>query len=92
MKISLLVSDNNIEHSLQLLIERQNLLEQLKEQFLSSDRSSGLSTDFTDLLIWIQQQDTIDSAKVMQLRDKSKQKSVDQAKIKKALHHYKNLT
>lgn len=87
-----LVGNKQIEQCLALLVERQNLLIQLKHQFLSSESDPNLSATFTALLRWVQQQDAINIAKVMALRDQSLQDSVTQIKIKKALHHYKNIT
>jgi len=87
-----LVNNKEIEQCLALLVERQSLLEQLKAQYLSVGHDPELSTTFTSLLRWIQQQDALNNAKVVQLRQESKQESVAQVKIKKALHHYKNVT
>lgn len=87
-----LVDNKKIEQCLALLVERQSLLEQLKEQFLSADHDPELSATFTALLHWIQDQDTVNNAKVVQFREQSKQESVAQVKVKKALHHYKNVT
>ena len=86
------VGNKEIEQSLALLVERQRLLEQLKVQFLSTGDDPDISTNFTSLLLWIQQQDAISSAQVVQFREQSKQETVTQVKIKKALHHYKNVT
>ncbi len=87
-----LVDNNQIEQCLALLVERQSLLEQLKEQFLSADHDPELSTTFTALLHWIQEQDAVSNARVVKFREQSKQESVAQVKVKKALHHYKNVT
>ncbi len=87
-----LVDNKEIEQCLALLVERQRLLEELKQHLLSTEHDPELSTDFTSLLLWLQQQDAINSAKVVQFREQSKQKSVAQVKIKKALNHYKNVT
>lgn len=86
------VENKEIEQCLSLLIERQSLLEQLKSEFISSKSDQRISSAFTSLLLWIQQQDQISSAKVVEYRKQSKQASVTQVKIKKALHHYKNVT
>lgn len=86
------VERKEIELCLALLVERQNLLEQFKAQFLAKKHDPELSKAFTSLLQWIQQQDVINNAKVVKYREASKQKSVTQAKTKKALHHYKNVT
>lgn len=87
-----LVDNNQIQQCLAILVERQSLLEQLKHQFLSSGVNPDVSNSFTSLLHWLQQQDAINEAKVIKLRDQSKQTGIAQAKIKKALHQYKNLT
>lgn len=86
------IDNRDIEQCLKLLVERQNLLDQLKEKFLSARHDPDISMAFTSLLEWVQQQDVINNAKVVQLRKKSKQESITQVKIKKALHHYKNVT
>ena len=86
------VDRKEIETCLAFLVERQTLLEECKGQFLSKDHDPELSQDFTALLLWIQQQDAIYSAKVVKFREASIQESVTQAKTKKALHHYKNVT
>lgn len=92
LQASELIDNNEIEQGLALLIERQTLLEQLKVKFLSTVNDPEISKVFTALLHWVQQQDEVSNAKVIQLREQSKQKTVTQVKIKKALHQYKNIT
>ena len=86
------IDNNEIELCLALLVERQYLLEQLKN-LVSGDRINNEQLSaFTSLLVWIQQQDIISNLKVVQLKEQSKQASTTQVKIKKALNYYKNVT
>lgn len=87
-----LQSNKEIEDGLALLVKRQTLLEQLQALFISAEDNSKLYTPYTSLLLWVQKQDAINSAKIIEFREQSKHKSVHQAQIKKALNHYKNLT
>ena len=86
-----LVEHKDIQQCLALLVERQTLLEQLQHQVLSLNGNSDIFNTYTALLLWVQQQDTINKAKVLDLRAQSKVKSSEQVKINKALYHYKNL-
>ena len=92
LQIKSLVDRQEIKHCLDVLIERQNLLEQLQEIFISTEKTPEYSTEFTSLLRWIQQEDAVNSAKTLQLREQSKEASVNQAKTKKALNYYKGVT
>jgi len=85
-----LVADNQIELCLSILIKRQALLEELAQHQQSSpDNNQENSSLFIELIQWIQQEDAINSEKVIGLRAQNKTKSVTQVKINKALHHYK---
>ncbi|MBU2869974.1 hypothetical protein [Colwellia sp. E2M01] len=84
------VDDHNIEQCLTTLKDRQHLLEQYKIQLLTNKPTPECSQAFTSLLLWVQQEDAISSAKVVRYKEQSKQASVNQVKIKKALNHYKN--
>jgi len=86
------IDNNEIELCLALLVERQYLLEQLKNLVSGDPTNNEQLSAFTSLLVWIQQQDIISNLKVVQLKEQSKQASTTQVKIKKALHHYKNIT
>jgi len=92
LQIKRLVHKQEIKQCLQVLIERQSLLEQLKKSSVSATKPSENSTEFTSLLRWIQQQDVTSSTKILQLREQSKEASVNQAKTKKALNYYKGVT
>jgi hypothetical protein len=85
-----LVEDNQIELCLSILIQRQNLLDELAQyQQFSPDKNPENTSIFIELIKWVQQEDAINSKKVVCLRAQNKQKSVTQVKINKALHHYK---
>lgn len=94
LKAAELVASEQIEQCLSILVKRQALLEKLDRIYQDSSQydRSHYSSAFTELILWVQQQDAPNSSKVMQLREQSKKDSVTQIKTKKALHHYKNLT
>lgn len=92
LQIEILVDQKEIEQCLALLVERHTLLIELKATFDATKNNPELSKAFTSLLKWVQQEDAIYSAKVLDYRKQSKQESIDQVKTKKALRHYKNVT
>lgn len=85
-----LVANNQIELCLAILIKRQGLLDELAQchQF-SPDENRENNSMFIELIHWIQQEDAINSEKVVELRTQTKKSSITQVKINKALHHYK---
>jgi hypothetical protein len=93
LKAASLVLSKQIEQCLSALVERQNLLEKLKTIYQESSQHNHdeLSSDFTELIQWIQQQDETNSCKVIKLREQSKKDSIKQVKAKKAILHYKKL-
>tara|TARA_B110000881_G_scaffold61452_1_gene52942 strand:+ start:2538 stop:2858 length:321 start_codon:yes stop_codon:yes gene_type:complete len=88
-----LVADNQIELCLSILIKRQALLDELALQYQSSpDKNTADTHMFIELIRWIQQEDSINNAKIITLRSQSHENSMNQAKVSRALNHYKNIT
>lgn len=94
LKAAELVASEQVEQCLDVLVERQALLEKLEQTYQASSPNSldEPSSAFVDLILWIQQQDAPNTAKIMQLKKQNQKDVVKQIKTKKALHHYKNLT
>lgn len=94
LKAADMVVNEQIELCLSVLVERQRALEKLKEVYQASPQHNhnDLSSEFTELLQWVQQQDSPNLNKIMQLREVSKKDSINQVKANKAIRHYKNLT
>ena len=94
LKAADLVADEQIEQCLSVLVERQTLLEKFAKIYQESapDNYYELSTAFTDLIHWVQQQDATNSGKIIKLREQSKKNCISQVKAKKAISHYKKLT
>jgi hypothetical protein len=87
-----LVADNQIESCLVILTKRQALLDELAIHFHSSANNSARNKSmFIDLIHWLQNEDAINSSKVIALRAQSHKNSMNQAKVSKALNHYKNI-
>jgi predicted house-cleaning noncanonical NTP pyrophosphatase (MazG superfamily) len=89
-----LVVNEQIEQCLNVLVERQALLEKLAQTYqeYSQHNDDRLSAEFTELIQWIQQQDATNYHKIIKLREQSKKDSINQVKAKKAILHYKKLT
>lgn len=87
-----LIDDDNIQQCHAVLDKRQTLLEELMAQYqILSVPDSVFKQKFIELIAWIKEHDSVNSARVMKLRELSKQSSVKQNKINKALHHYKSI-
>lgn len=86
-----LVSKNEIEQCQSVLVKRQVLLDELIHQYQASLNNEAFKLILVELIRWVQQQDAVNSAKVIKLKEDNKDSSVAQLKISKALHHYKNI-
>ncbi|MBA6253857.1 MULTISPECIES: hypothetical protein [unclassified Colwellia] len=94
LKAASLVLCEEIEQCLSVLVERHALLEKLKIIYQESSQNNhdALSSNFTELIQWIQQQDEANCCKIIKLREQSKKDSIKQVRAKKAILHYKKLT
>lgn len=87
-----LVKEDKIQQCHELLVKRQALLEELMAQYQAlPEPDLVFKKTFVDLINWLQGQDAVNNSNVIKLRELSKQTSVKQNKINKALHHYKSI-
>lgn len=88
-----LIQDDNIEQCYDLLVARQRLLDKLKEEYDASPESHlSYSPVFIELIKWIKQQDEVNKARVINLKQQNKQAAIKQAKVNKAIYQYNNVT